>query len=222
MSKSGELSNEEINLLLFESLRSRGIAPAWASQTSPRETISAECQKLFSDVKFRLQLSDYLRDNPVITQSVITAVAQLAFSAGTHWQHAKPILHDLARQGQHLARWLPTFLLIDGPLGRLLRQAPSPLAQLLKSEHSSFPLLASARDAFNNDLFRKVRNGFAHWSFVWQDIGGSVQIQIFHYETGALDAQVSLVEAEALHYLSTIVIQTLDKELLSKALTTDN
>ncbi|WP_181376314.1 hypothetical protein [Novimethylophilus kurashikiensis] len=140
----------------------------------------------------------------------------MAFSAGVKWEQAQPSLHVLARRGQHLARWLPTFLLLDGPLGRLLKQAPSPLAAVLKSTYSSFPLLASARDAFNTDLFRKVRNGFAHWSFVWQEREGSVQIQVFHFETGTLEAEISVLEGEALHYLSATVIESLDKELLRK------
>ena len=202
--------------ILFSLLQARGIAPAWALHESPRTELLVECQRLFSDSEFQLRLTNYLKANPVIVQSIETVLAQLAFSAGIQWQQAQPILHTLARRGQHLARWLPTFLLVDGPLGRLLKQAPSPLAEILKSQHSNFPLLSSARDAFNNDLFRKVRNGFAHWSFVWQDIGGSVQIQVFHFETGKLEAEISLLEAEALHYLSATVIQSLDKELLQK------
>jgi len=82
---------------------------------------------------------------------------------------------------------------------------------------TAFPLIASSRDAFNNDLFRKVRNGFAHWSFIWNDLGESEQIEIFHFETGALEVQLSLLEAEALHYLSASVIQVLDEELVRKA-----
>jgi hypothetical protein len=216
MTESEEHSRAETDRLLFTRLQARGIASTWASHKSPRSELALECQRLFADSDFRSRLSKYLKANPVIIESIETVLAQLAFSAGIHWEQAQPILHVLARRGQHLSRWLPTFLLVDGPLGRLLKQAPSPLAEILKSSHSSFPFLASARDAFNNDLFRKVRNGFAHWSFVWQDSGGSDQIQLFHFETGAMEAQVSLLEAEALHYLSATVIQSLDQELLRK------
>lgn len=154
---------------------------------------------------------------PVVTQSIETVLSQLAFSAGVHWHQAKEILQPLAHRGWHFARWLPTFLLVDGPLGRLLRQRPSPLAAILQSDHATYPLLASARDAFNNDLFRKVRNGFAHWSFTWNGTGNSVQIEVFHFESGAKEAELSLLEAEALHYLVASVTQVLDEELLRKA-----
>lgn len=216
MSQTEAQSHEETDRLLFGLLQSRGIASAWAASLSPRVALVTECRQLIADTEFRGRLATYLSDNPVIAQSIETVLAQLAFSAGVHWQQAQPILQPLARRGQHLARWLPTFLLVDGPLGRLLRQTPSPLVEKLKSMPTAFPLLASSRDAFNNDLFRKIRNGFAHWSFIWKNLGDSVQIQVFHYETGALEAQLSLLEAEALHYLSASVIQVLDEELLRK------
>lgn len=218
MSEYKAHTSEETDRILFTLLKERGIASAWTTHKSPREELFAECRRLSANSDFRLNLSAYLRANPVVVQSIDTVLAQLAFSAGTDWREAKPILHVLARRGQSLARWLPTFLVVDGPLGRLLRQAPSPLAEILKSAHANFPLIASARDAFNNDLFRKVRNGFAHWSFVWDETDSATQIQLFHYETGKLEAQVSLLEAEALHYLSATVIEALDQELLRKAL----
>jgi hypothetical protein len=211
----------ELDSLLFPRLQARGVASTWASHKSPRSELALECQRLLADSDFRSRLCEYLEANPVIVQSIETALAHLAFSAGVKWEQAQPILHVLARRGQHLSRWLPTFLLVDGPLGRLLKQSRSPLAEILKSSHSSYPLLASARDAFNNDLFRKVRNGFAHWSFVWQDSGDSVKIQLFHFETGLMEAQVSLLEAEALHHLSVTVMQSLDQELLRKVRVND-
>lgn len=216
MSEIEQHSPEETDRLLFNALRSRGIASVWATTPSPREALIAECRQLGGDPQFLANLASYLSANPVIAQSIETVIAQLAFSAGVCWQQAQPILQPMAHRGWHLARWLPTFLLVDGPLGRLLRQASSPLVEKLRSQSTAFPMLANSRDAFNNDLFRKVRNGFAHWSFVWKLVDGSVQIQVFHHESGAMEAQLSLLEAEALHYLSASVIQTLDEELFRK------
>lgn len=90
------------------------------------------------------------------------------------------------------------------------------MAVRLNSAIAQAPLLAGARDAFNNDLFRKVRNGFAHWSFTWHPNGSSATITIFHFESGAPEVVLSQLEAEALHYLSASVIQTLDEEILRK------
>lgn len=205
---------EESEKLLFDSLRNIGVALVWTQRDSPHADLRAECSLLASDVLFINKLSVYLDSNPVILQSLEMVLAQLAFSAGVHWQQAAEILQPLARRGWHLSRWLPTFLLIDGPLGRLFKGSDSPLANKLKINSSTFPLLANSRDAFNNDFFRKVRNGFAHWSFAWQDSGNSAQIKIINWESGVVEVEISLLDAEALHFLSASVIQILDQALL--------
>jgi hypothetical protein len=216
ISENHMMSNKNTDQLLYGLLKKRGIASAWADRESPRNDLAVECTVLMTDRTFSADLRDYLLKNPVITESMETVLAQLAFSAGVDWRHAEKILLPLAQRGWHLSRWLPTFLLIDGPLGRLLRQQQSPLAKKLKTDSKNFPMLCSSRDAFNNDLFRKVRNGFAHWSFSWTNLESEAKISLFHYETGTKEAEVTQLEAEALHYLSASVIQTINQELLRK------
>jgi len=149
-------------------------------------------------------------------------LAQLAMAAGVRWQETKADLQPLAYRGWHIGRWLPTFLLIDGPLGKLLRDTNSPIAQILKhdakikQEARSYSLLCSARDAFNCELFRVVRNGFAHWSFHWSGSGRDAVITIIDWKTGVRQEKLSLLEAEALHWLTTEVIYALDACVLRK------
>lgn len=209
------MSPDEVERILLDALRSRGIALPWSERTFPRVALTAECELLGSDPQFITSLSSYLKDNPVIAQSLETVLAQLAFSAGIHWQQASDELRILARRGWHISRWFPTFLLIDGPLGRLLRHKDSPLSARLRS--SAFPLLAGTRDLFNNDTFRRVRNGFAHWSFTWQDQGSSAIIKIIDWQTGKEDTQLTLLEAEALHFVSATSIHAIDQSLLRRA-----
>ncbi|QRO33797.1 hypothetical protein [Chromobacterium violaceum] len=214
MSNAKGQINEETDRLLFGALANRKIALKWASTSAPKNLLTNECRDLMKDDDFREKLAQYLYENPVIAQSIETIIANLAFSAGVHWSQADEILQPLAKRGWSISRWLPTFLLVNGPLGNLLRKMPSPLVEKLHSSHSNYPLLSNARDAFNDNFFRKVRNGFAHWSFTWEEATSPKQIKVFHYESGALEAELSVLEAEALHYLSTSVIETLDKELI--------
>jgi hypothetical protein len=178
-------TQQSTDALLFGLLRQRGIASLWAGRQYPRLDLDSECKIVANDPDFQRSLSAYLADNPVIVQSLDMARAQLAYSAGVHWQQASDILQPLARWGWHLSRWLPTFLLIDGPLGRVLRDRTSPLATTLRVRHAELPLLANSRDGFNHDLFRRIRNGFAHWSFTWHDSGASATINIINNENGA-------------------------------------
>jgi hypothetical protein len=82
--------------------------------------------------------------------------------------------------------------------------------------HAVSPVLAESRDTLNSDFFRRVRNGFAHWSFHWTDDGETRTswITIINWESGAEVARLSLLEAEALHVFAFSLIETIDKELL--------
>lgn len=203
--------------ILFPLLSTRNIATLWASNFNPREALRKECRLIISDETFKSNLASYLEKNPVIQHSLNSVMYQLSFSAGVSWAHASEILKPSAKIGHSISRWLPTFLVIDGPLGRLLKQRPSPLAEKLQQTENLFPLLCDARDAFNKDFFRYIRNGFAHWSFSWNSNDGDVIIELIHDEKGYKKLQISLLEAEALHYLSASVIQVIDEELLRKA-----
>jgi hypothetical protein len=200
--------------VLIESITARGIAKAWALSSSPMSELRAECRRIAESEEWLQDGSGYLALYPIIRESVESVLAQLAMAAGVRWQSTSPVLQPLARRGWHIGRWLPTFLLIDGPLGRLLRDRNSPINTCLRRAPADFPLLASARDAFNSDLFRKVRNGFGHWSFQWRDEPGVSWITIVHWETGTVEASLSLLEAEGLHILTFAVIEAIDKEIL--------
>ena len=201
---------------LLSLLAKRNLVRHWADRADPQSDLRSECRNLAADSVWIAKLKQYLQSNPIIQESLETLLAQLAMAANVRWPDVPAIQQGLARRGWHIGRWLPTFLLIDGPLGRLLRDANSPLNDRLRNDHSSLPLLANARDAFNNGLFRRVRNGFGHWSFFWKDVGQSSEITIINWETGAEEARLSLLEAEALHFVSYSVIYSLDEEVLRR------
>lgn len=190
------------------------VARLWAAREDPIADLTMECRKLLVEEKLRSDIEQYLRGNPIIAQSLESALAQLAMVTGVRATDTPKVLQPLAHRGWHIGRWLPTFLLIDGPLGRILRDCASPISICLKKDPSSFPLLAEARDAFNHDIFRRVRNGFGHWSFYWRDEGVSSWIFIINWKTGKEDLKLSLLQAEAFHFMTAQVIEAIDKEVI--------
>jgi len=202
---------------LLQLLAKRGIARRWAALPSPASALTLECQTCASDEASRHEFRSYLQANPIIQQTLDTLLSHLAMTANVRWQDVHGIVQPLARRGWHIARWLPTFLIIDGPLGRFLRAADSPLNSLLRRDHAKYPVLAQARDAFNHDLFRQVRNGVGHWSFRWEEVADGSRLVMLNWESGQETATISLLEAEALHLLSFSVIESLDREVFSRA-----
>jgi hypothetical protein len=210
-----QLDKDEVLRDLLKVLANRGIAKKWASSQQPYSDLLQECRMLMSDPTCQEKFSIYLKTNPIIQETVETMLAVFAMAARARWQEVEMPLQLLARRGWHINRWLPTFLIIDGPLGRFLKEPDSPLKALLREEYAKYPILAQARDVFNHDLFRRIRNGVGHWSFLWKEENGVSQITIVDWETGKTDITITLLEAEAFHVVAFSVIEVLDKELFS-------
>ena len=208
-----ETAAQDPGRILFPLLARRGIAPMWAANLDPVSALRAECRLLASDTGFMSSLRKFLGENPIMETSCESMLARLALAAGVRWQNTAPVLQPFSRRGWHIGRWLPTFLLIDGPLGRLLRSSASPLNERLRGRNTGFPLLSDARDAFNHDTFRLLRNGFGHWSFEWIDRAALLEVRVVDWETGEETVTLSLLECEALHWLTASVVHAIDDEL---------
>jgi hypothetical protein len=212
------LPDGDVSKTLLPLLARRGLVTIWAERVDPIAELHAECRVLVSDEERRGRIVEFLTSNPIISEALSTLLAQLAMATSVRWQDTSVKVQPLSWRGWHLGRWIPTFLLVDGPLGRLLRAQQSPLNELLRRNHMSFPLLAEARDTFNHELFRIVRNGFAHWSFTWRGTSpGASHIAIIDWKTGEQQAELSLLEAEALHFITARVIMAIDQEILAVA-----
>jgi hypothetical protein len=211
-------SDLEKDKLLRESLKllaDRKIARKWADLQRPYSTLLQECSTLMSNSIFQKDIRSYLEANPIIQETVETMLATFAMSASVKWQNIPMPLQLLARRGWYINRWVPTFLIISGPLGQFLKEQNSPLKLLLKKEHLSYPTLAQARDVFNHDLFREIRNGVGHWSFLWEEKDNSPGLVMFDWESGQPTVKVTLQEAEAFHVVALSVIEAFDKEMFS-------
>lgn len=199
---------------LLQVLDARGIARRWTQSETPYADLDRECTVAASHAEFADQFGRYLRMNPVVRLSVQTFLAHISVAANVRPDQVPWPQQVLMPLGTRIARWLPTFLVIDGPLGRFLRAADFPLNELLRREHATYPALAQARDTFNHDLFRRLRNVVGHWAFAWeQDNNGGERFVCFDWESGERTAEVSLLETEALHVVSFAVIECLDRRL---------
>ncbi len=107
---------------------------------------------------------------------------------------------------------MPTFLIIDGPIGRFVCHKASPLHPYLDGR---YPLLAAARAFIGEKLFLQVRNGFAHWGFDWEVVGGDSYIVIYNWEQDLPIARLHQREADAFHIVAFALIEILDEVVIS-------
>jgi hypothetical protein len=134
---------DELLAKLLPLLANRGMVRVWAQSNAPysNSNLADECRAIMSDHGNRETFRAYLQSNPLVHATVETLLSHLAMTANTKWQDTPQLVHALSRRGWHIARWLPTFLIVDGPLGRFLKAADSPLNKLLRTQHASYPCL---------------------------------------------------------------------------------
>jgi hypothetical protein len=202
---------------LLALLGARGIARKWAASALPYRELERECSFVASNPVMLRQFSEYLDNNKIIWLTVGTFLEYYSVAAFSRADQIPYPARLFAHRGVWINRWLPTFLVIDGPLGKLLRSSESPLNILLRTRHEEFTILSQARDLFNHDLFRLVRNGIAHWSFTFDGEGQQERLLCFDWKSGQLTVDVSVLEAEALNMASFSVIECLDRNLFRPA-----
>lgn len=197
----------------FGCLKARGITSAWASAERPHTALIEECHTLMRELAFRSELSDYLRPRSIIPRSLAMFNTYIAMSARADWSSAPDEFKPIAARGWFLGRWLPTFLIIDGPIGRIVCGDESPLHARLSPK---YPLLSAARDFLKNRVFTLLRNGFAHWGFDWEVVAGESYIVAYDWERDLPTAKLHQKEADAFHIIAFSLVQVLDEVLISQ------
>ena len=198
---------------VLSKLRARGISSRWTTSTRPFTGLWNECAGLMRDAEFRQELSDYLRVRTTIPRAVEMFFTTMAMAARADWKSAPEAFRGVAARGWFIGRWLPTFLIIDGPLGRLLDGDDSPL----KSRYGQgLPLFTAARDLVMDRTFRLVRNSLAHWSFDWEVVGSESYLVAYDWERDLPQAKLHQSEADAYHLAAFAVVEVLHDVILKR------
>lgn len=148
----------------FKKLKVRGIGSAWSESQQPFTDLQLECAELMNDPGFREGLVSYLRVHTTLPRSVEMLFTCISMAARARWQDVPDEMKTITARGWFLGRWIPTFLIIDGPFGRFMSGEDSPLRTCFGTK---FPILTAAKDFLAERTFKLLRNGFAHWGFDW-------------------------------------------------------
>ncbi|MBI4212731.1 MAG: hypothetical protein HY534_00295 [Chloroflexi bacterium] len=111
----------------FGQLKPRGIDSAWSTSPQPFTDLYGECRRLMADATFIRSLSIYLRTHTTLPRAVEMLFTCMAMAAGARWDDAPEEMKGVRARGWFLGRWIPTFLIVDGPIGRFMTGDDSPL-----------------------------------------------------------------------------------------------
>jgi hypothetical protein len=196
----------------FAKLKARGVASPWASNTQPFTALSSECRRLMDDEQFRRALHDYVRVHTTLPRAVQMLFTCISMAARAKWQDVPDEIKPVTARGWFLGRWLPTFLIIDGPIGRFIGADDSPFRSRYGSD---WPIVTAARDFLGEKTFRLVRNGFAHWGFDWEAVGDNSYVVAYDWERDLPIARLHQSEADAYHIIAFSLVEVLNDVVLS-------
>ncbi len=207
-----EQEKDQVLRRAFRDLESRGIRSEWAKSSSPFTQLRNECKNLMHDEVFAKSVEDYLRVRSILRRSVEMFFTYIAMSARANWENVLPSIRPVTARGWFLGRWLPTFLIIDGPIGRFLNGRDSPLCDI---PPNTCPTLNAARDFLRNKEFITLRNGFAHWGFDWEIVGSESYIVAYNWDNDLPIMKLHQKEADGYHIITFAIIEILNDTMIN-------
>jgi hypothetical protein len=207
-----EQDKDRLLLKAFRDLEPRGFKSEWAKSASPFTELRSECESLMRNEAFAKSIDEYLRLRSILRRSVEMFFTYIATSARANWKNVPDAIRPVTARGWFLGRWLPTFLVIDGPIGRFLNSQDSPLSHTLPI---ASPMLDSARDFLRNREFYTLRNGFAHWGFDWETVGNESYIVAYNWENDLPIMKLHQKEADAYHIITFAIIEILNDTMIN-------
>ena len=197
----------------FARLSGRVTQSQWTSSTAPYSQLREECIPLLSQADFDLKLRGYLANHATVRRAFEMFFTFISMSARAKWQDVPEHIRGIVARGWFLGRWIPTFLAIDGPVGRFVLNDDSPLAVPIKAGVA--PLLASVHGFLKDRTFLLLRNGFAHWAFDWDVVGPDQYVVAYDWERDLPTAKLHLEEADAYDIVAYAVIEILNEVFVS-------
>jgi hypothetical protein len=206
-------SREEKDELLGDAFRRlEGVIEptAWTASRTPFRSLIEDCERVAADPLVGARIVDHLAKKSAVRSAAEMLFTIIAMSARARWQDAPQHVRGTAARGWFLGRWIPTFLIIDGPLGRFLNGRGTPLPG-----PGATPSLDAARRFLDEAIFKAVRNGFAHWCFDWEVVGRESFIVVHDRErTSPSEVRLHQRQADAFHIVAFSIIEAVYDSLL--------
>jgi hypothetical protein len=186
----------------FGVLRDRISASVWTSSLHPFVDLTNEFRRLEGQASVREDVSAYLRANSSVCNAVEMLFTSIAMSARADWRAAPESMRSVVARGWFLGRWVPTFLVLDGPILRFLT------SQAFRRQQGPAEMLRAVRAFFSNHDFMLLRHAFAHWSFSWSTDGVDSEI-VAMGRSPSEEVRVSRSEADAFHIITFAVVEAI-------------
>lgn len=192
----------------FLLLNSRNVAAEWARLHKPYSALRHDCIQLMTDAVFVSELKGYMQKREYIHHSVEMMLTHMSMAENSRWDQTPTWMQPISKRGRYINRWIASFLIIDGPVGRFLRWKDSPIKSRIGE---AYPVLSAAQSFLDEKVFKDLRHGFAHWSFDLEVSAGEPYLICYKDGKDVVSARLHFLEAEAFHIITFGLVEILDE-----------
>jgi hypothetical protein len=186
-------------------LRQASVPSTWRSET-PFTDMASALDATGRDESVRRGLAQFMRDQRHLLGSFDTFFSAITMAATANWRTLPPPMRGVGARGWFIGRWLPTSLVVDGPVTRLLSSSAFKHAPPDAHQH-----LRSIRRFLQDPVVLQFRNALAHWSFTWESRSDGNYV-VCHGARGNLALHQE--EADAIHILTFAAIEVVHDRCL--------
>lgn len=184
-------------------------ASAWASSPTPYTALMEDCRALLSQPLVARGVATYLQKRPSVRSAAEMLVTAISMSANADWRRTPEVVRAVAARGWFLGRWIPTFLVVDGPITRFMR------SEAFKDQKPRAEIFKAARKLICEDpIMKSTRNSIAHWSFGWRVVSGDSNLVLYDENTGAPKLELQRRQVDAMHLVAFTIVDILNEVFL--------
>lgn len=169
-------------------------APIWSDGDQPVADLNRAFAEFGKQAGVRAGVTAVLAEDPHTLGSIDTFFNATLMAARADWRAMPEHIRGAAARGWYIGRWLPTTLMVDGPLTRLLTGHA-----FRTVEGDGVRYLRAARRFLQDPVVVRFRHALAHWSFEWSVHEDGSHIMC-HGRDGVLD--LHQLQADAIHIIT--------------------
>ena len=133
----------------------------------------------------------------------------IAMSARADWRSGPAEHRGVLARGWFLGRWVPTFLILDGPISRFLR------SEAFRRQVHTVRILREVRAFLSANDFVRLRHAFAHWSFRWE-VTETDSERVGYGKTPTEEVRASRAEVVAFRIITYAIIEVVHEVFVDK------
>lgn len=179
----------------------------WAQSATPYGDLNRAFSAAARDPAVAVDVRKALEGAPQLIGAISTFFAAFTTATRADWRHLPVVHRGVGARGWFIGRWLPTALVVDGPVVRFLNSTA-----FQRLGDPARRTVRAVRRFLQERTILSFRHALAHWSFEWRtrEEGNFIAWT----DRAGTDREIHQEDADAIHWVTFTIVGTLYSRLL--------